>query len=46
MNKFYEVGFNLEFWYNKIKDINSLTDLDYLRRSINIGLKGLLKRRK
>ncbi len=34
VNKFYEVGFNPEFWYNKIISIRSMADIRYLLRGI------------
>jgi radical SAM superfamily enzyme YgiQ (UPF0313 family) len=45
VTKFYEVGFNPEFWYNKITSIKSIADLHYLIRGIQKGFSALLKRR-
>ncbi len=38
VNKFYEVGFNPEFWYNKIVSIKSMADIKYLLRGVKEGL--------
>ena len=45
VTKFYEVGFNPLFWYNKIINIKSIEDLHYLIRGIQKGFNSLLKRR-
>jgi anaerobic magnesium-protoporphyrin IX monomethyl ester cyclase len=39
VNKFYEVGFNPEFWYRKIIRIRSMTDFSYLLKGIKEGIK-------
>ena len=38
VNKFYEVGFDLRFWYRKIIDIRSKEDFKYLWRSMKEGI--------
>ena len=45
VTKFYEVGFNPEFWYNKIIRIKSMADIHYLIRGIQKGFSALLTRR-
>lgn len=45
ITKFYEVGFNPLFWWNKIFDIKSMADLHYLIKSIQKGFSALLTRR-
>jgi len=45
VTKFYEVGFNPMFWWNKVFDIKSMADLHYLIRGIEKGFSALLQRR-
>ena len=38
VNKFYEVGYNPLFWWNKLISLRSINDLEYLWKSIKAGL--------
>ena len=45
VTKFYEVGFYPEFWYNRLINIKSMDDLNYLIKGVQKGFSALLTRR-
>ena len=38
VKRIYEVGFNPEFWYNKLRSIRTLDDISYLYKQIKKGI--------